>query len=219
MAFGMSARGQDHHSAPVPPRELTLGSDRVGSAPAERLLGSGSDRLLVLRSDLGWRPFVRLLFGDRDGAVAVLTRSLDGGWPVLVLPIDKVRAIVGPKTHLVYLPGHELQRRLRGLLGRALAVAPGSVRVYWPGLSTGSDPAAHPLVPILPDEPESGALAALRLNCDLTRRGIRNEIMLVEEVFAPRGCDTPRFARPSANSGGRLGGRRLTACPRTHRAG
>jgi hypothetical protein len=175
-----------------------------------------ADRLIVLRGELDWRPFVLLLLGERDEPVVVVTRSLDGRWPVL--PIPRVSAIVGAEAHLVHLSGRDLQVRLRGLLGRGLAVADGAVRVYWPGVSAGSDPADHPLVPILPDEPEEEALAALRLSFNLTRRGVRQEITLMQDVLEQQPYDAARVPR-QARKNNRSRERRLASCPPTPRAG
>jgi hypothetical protein len=185
----------------MPAHETRVGSVREGS------------RLVVLRSGADWGVLVGLLLGGRDEAVVVLARSVDG--PVPALPVEGVRDIVGPRAHLVYVPGCDLRLRLRGLLGRGLAVAAGSVRVYWPGLSAGSDPGEHPLVPVLPDEPERAALAAFRLSFDLSRCGVRQEIALMEDVFARGLYDAERLASSMVLGGGR----RLTSRPQVRRGG
>jgi hypothetical protein len=100
------------------------------------------------------------------------------------LAAERVRRLVGPDVRLYYVPGEHLLGRLQRALGAGLAVAAGCVRVFWPGLSRRSDPAAHPLVVLLEHESEHDALREFARVFDLSRPAVRAELRLIEDARA-----------------------------------
>jgi DNA-binding transcriptional ArsR family regulator len=96
---------------------------------------------------------------------------------------EEIRAIVGPDTH-VYFVDEMLLGPLREGLGRRLALTPGSARIWWPGLSTRSDPGDHPLVLALEGESRTDVLAELARQFDLSRPHVRRELKLIEDARA-----------------------------------
>jgi hypothetical protein len=136
--------------------------------------------LVVVRSEPGVWSLEDVLLSDRDAPVIVLTQSQDTLEPVLAP--EKVRAVAGEAAAIYYMPGDYLLEQLRRTLGSALAVSRGAVRTFWPGLSTRSDPADHPLVPILEGELEVDALAEFARQFDLSRPAVRQEIRLIEDA-------------------------------------
>jgi hypothetical protein len=153
-------------------------------APADdsaRSVNGEDVEAIVVGEEPGLRSMqAYLLAGDRQQPVVALTRSLDTGEPVLA-PGD-VRALVGAGPRIYYVPEEDLLDRLQERLGRALALPAGAVRVWWPGLSTGSDPGEHPLVLELDGEPESSLLAELARELELSRPLVRREIKLIEQT-------------------------------------
>jgi hypothetical protein len=153
-------------------------------APAGELAASASSEELdaiVVRDQPGVRSMqAHLLSDEREHPVVALTRSLDTGEPVLA-PGD-VRSLVGAGPRIYYIPAEQLLDRLEQGLGRALALPAGAVRVWWPGLSAGSDPGEHPLVLELDGEPESVLLAELAREFELSRPLVRREIKLIEQT-------------------------------------
>jgi hypothetical protein len=123
-----------------------------------------------------------LLGEHRDAPCIVLAQRCDDHAPVL--PPQRVRAIVGPEPRIYFITSDHLLRKLRMRLGSALMVSRGAVRIFWPGLSVQSEPFAHPLVPVLDDEPLESALAEVARQFDLSRPAVREELKLVEDARA-----------------------------------
>jgi hypothetical protein len=136
--------------------------------------------LHVVRTESGVWALEDFLLSERETPVVVLTQSEETLQPVL--PAEKIRMIVGPYAVIYYLPGEYLLSHLRVALGHGLAVARGSARIFWPGLSVESDPTDHPLVALLDGEREQDALAEFARQFDLSRPSVRREIKLIEDA-------------------------------------
>jgi hypothetical protein len=121
-----------------------------------------------------------LLSCDRQQPAIALTRSVDSDEPVLAP--EQVRAIVGPGPRIYYVSAEYLLRRLQGMLGRKLALPAGGARIWWPDLSTRSDPSEHPFVLALAGEPQSSMLVEFARQFDLSRPLVRREIKLIEDT-------------------------------------
>jgi hypothetical protein len=135
--------------------------------------------VIVVRSQTGMQSLEDFLLGERGAPVVVLSQSTDTFQPVL--SPGRIRAVIGPEGAVYYVPGEQLLRQLRAVLGHALALSRGTVRIFWPGLTIRSDPADHPLVPMLEGEPEEDALAEFARQFDLSRPRVRSEIKLIED--------------------------------------
>jgi hypothetical protein len=118
--------------------------------------------------------------GDRREPVVGLARLDEIDEPVL--DPQRVREVVGVGPRIYYVPGEYLLRGLQGMLGQRLALQAVSARVWWPCLSTGSDPAAHPLVFALDSESQADMLAEFASRFDLSRPHVRSEIALIEDA-------------------------------------
>ncbi len=139
--------------------------------------------VIVVRSPQALREMEAHLFsGGRVHPVVGITRLAEANLPVLAP--EQVRAIVGGGPRIYYLPGGYLQRRLQGVLGRALALPAGGVRVWWPPLGTRSDPEAHPFVLALDSESQAQMLAEFARRFDLSRPLVRCELALIEDIRA-----------------------------------
>jgi hypothetical protein len=124
-----------------------------------------------------------LLSSDREQPVVALTQSLESEEPVLAA--TDVRVVVGPDPQIYYVPEEQLLQDLQGVLGRSLALPRGSARVWWPGLSSRSDPSDHPLVLELDGEPDGHMLAELARQIDDTRRLAEHQLaQALEQVEA-----------------------------------
>jgi len=143
--------------------------------------GEGED-WVVVHGNPDARSLETCIFGDRDYPVVALAPSLTTEEPVIVP--DAIREIVGPHARIYFIPGDYQLNRLQGVLGRKLAPARGAARIWWPGLSTCSDPEDHPLVQCLEGESESAALEEFARCFDLSRPRVRHEIKLIEDVRA-----------------------------------
>jgi hypothetical protein len=135
---------------------------------------------VVVRSEAEIEQLEELLFGARSMPAVVLTQSQETLQPVL--PPQEVRAIVGPAAAIFYIPGERLLRRLAEALGRPLAVYRGAARVFWPELSSDSDPGDHPLIMILDGELEREALQEFARQFDLSRPNVRREVRMIEDA-------------------------------------
>ncbi|HSZ05217.1 MAG TPA: hypothetical protein VK778_08445 [Solirubrobacteraceae bacterium] len=143
--------------------------------------GGGGVGVIAVRGRPGLRSLgAYLLSGEREHPAVAIARSLDADEPVLA-PGD-VRAIVGADPQIYYLPGEEMLVGLRGVLGGALALPAGGVRVWWPGLSVDSDPGGHPSVLALDGEPQASVLAQFAREFDLSRPRVRQEIRVIEDL-------------------------------------
>jgi hypothetical protein len=96
---------------------------------------------------------------------------------------EEIRPIVGPHTRICFVD-EALLDRLREDLGRKLTLMPGAVRIWWPELSTRSDPGDHPLVLALEGEARTDVLAELARQFDLSRPHVRRELKLIEDARA-----------------------------------
>jgi hypothetical protein len=118
----------------------------------------------------------------REQPVAALTLDADG---VPVLAFADVRAVVGAGVRIYLIAGEdELLDELRATLGPALALDRGAARVWWPGAGPRCDPADHPLVLALEDEPSAVTIEELALQVDLTRPRVRAHVRLIEDARA-----------------------------------
>jgi hypothetical protein len=144
-------------------------------------VGGGVVRPIVVRGEPGLRGMVAyLLSGRRRRPVVALTRSLSTGEPVLMA--SAVRAVVGPGSRIYYVSREHLLRGLREVLGRRLALPAGGVRVWWPGLSVGSDPSEHPFALELDGESARDMLGEFAREFELSRPRVRQEVAVIEEV-------------------------------------
>jgi hypothetical protein len=121
------------------------------------------------------------ILGPRVGPVVGLALDDDG---VPVLACADVRAVVGAGVRIYLLASDDLLCELRDELGPRLALDRGSVRVWWPGAEARCDPADHPLVHALEDEPCAATLEEFALQFDLTRPRVRAQIKLIEDARA-----------------------------------
>jgi hypothetical protein len=126
----------------------------------------------LVRSTRDLRSFEAYLLGHRDRPVIALTPSRSGG-PVLA-PQD-VRRIVGARCAIYLIRGEHLLRRLQGVLGSPLTVRLGEARIWWPGLTTRSDPADHPSVQPAEGGDPQDTLAEFARQFDLSRPSVRAE--------------------------------------------
>jgi hypothetical protein len=118
----------------------------------------------------------------RAQPVVALTLDADG---VPVLTFADVRAVVGAGVRIYLIAGEdELLHELRATLGPALALDRGAARVWWPGAGPRCDPADHPLVLALEDEPSAVTLEELALQFDLSRPRVREQVRLIEDTRA-----------------------------------
>ncbi len=160
------------------------GSSPGIEASAERgAVPAGGERgeLVVVASKRALASMEAHLFSrDRRQPVVGLARSLDSAGSVLTA--DDVRAIVGPGPRIYYLPEKDMRRRLRNVLGSALELPAGGVRVWWPRLSRDSEGGEHPLVLGLDGEPEANLLAEFERQFHLSHPVVRREIRLIEEL-------------------------------------
>jgi hypothetical protein len=135
---------------------------------------------VLVSDERGLSRLERVLLGGQGSASVVLTRSRYGSGPVL--PLQDIRAVLGVEPRIYFVSEDRLLSRLRVRLGSALAVNRGAVRIFWPGLALRSDSLAHPLVPVLDDEPLERSLAELARRFDLSRPTVRSEIRLIEDA-------------------------------------
>jgi hypothetical protein len=157
----------------------------TGSAAvmSERTTPAGGEGigLIAVRGRADLRSLgAHLLAGEREHPVVGIARSLEVDEPVLAS--DDVRVIVGAGPRIYYLPGEEMLLGLHGVLGSALALPAGGVRVWWPGLSVDSDPGDHPSVLALDGEPAASVLAQFAREFDLSRPRVRQEIRMIEDL-------------------------------------
>lgn len=136
---------------------------------------------MIVRSQQALRGMEADLRSDRRVHPVVGLASLEEiNEPVLAA--QRVREIVGVGPRIYYVRGAYLLRCLRGMLGGSLALPAGGARVWWPGIATRCDPAAHPLVLALDSESQADMLAEFARQIDLSRPLVRVEIALIEDV-------------------------------------
>ncbi len=152
---------------------------RVRACASAGAVSAVDGGVIVVRSQQALREMqAHLLSGERGCPVVGLSRLEEVNGPVLAA--EQVRAIVGAGPRVYYLPGEYLLRRLQVVLGRRLALPAAGVRVWWPALSTRSDPGDHPFVLVLDSESQAGMLAQFARRFELSRPVVRREIALVE---------------------------------------
>jgi hypothetical protein len=137
---------------------------------------------IVVRGSAELRSLEAYILGERQHPAIGLTPSPTTGTPAFAP--SAIRKLVGPGARIYFIPGTFLLRRLEGVLGRQLAPAAGAARIWWPGLSTRSDPEDHPLVLRLEDESDESALEEFVRCFDLSRPRVRREIQLIEDARA-----------------------------------
>lgn len=176
----MSSASESRVGAPRPAVPVSRSPAACVQAAASRDPTTSSP-VVVLRNTQDLRSFEAYLFGERDRPVVALARLRSGG-PV-VAP-EEVRAIVGPRCAIYLIKGEHLLRRLGEILGAKLTVRLGQARVWWPGLTTRSDPADHPVVQPVEGDGPLEVLAEFARTFDLSRPHVRAEIRLVEDARA-----------------------------------
>jgi hypothetical protein len=150
---------------------------KQGAVPA----GGERGELVVVASKRALGGMEAHLFsGDRRQPVVGLARSLDSARSLL--SADDVRAIVGPGPRIYYLSEEGMRRRLCNMLGAALQLPDGCVRVWWPGLSRDSHGGEHPVVLGLDGEPEANVLAEFERGFHLSHPVVRREITVIEDL-------------------------------------
>lgn len=142
----------------------------------------GAPSRILVRTAQDLQSFEAHLLGGRDRPAVALTPSVDPSVPVLA-PED-VRAVVGPRCGIYVIDGEHLLRRLESILGTSLAVPLGAARIWWPGLTTRSDPADHPLVQPVEGESPGEVIAELARQFDLSRPRVREQIKLIDDARA-----------------------------------
>lgn len=118
-----------------------------------------------------------LLSSDRD-QLAVALMPIESNW----LEPSDVRAIVGPAPR-IYLVRGQFLLRLQRIPG-ALALQSGSARIWWPGLTSDSDPADHPIVLPLAGESQQAVLDEFTGALDLSRPTVRKEIKRLQGALS-----------------------------------
>jgi hypothetical protein len=149
---------------------LSLHSTLIGERPA---IIEEEHALLDLEA--------RLL--DPDRAQPVVAIALYEDTDETALWHQELRPILGPETQIRFI-AEELLGRLREGLGRKLALSPESARIWWPGLSSRSDPGDHPLVLALDGERRTDVIAEIARQFDLSRPHVRRELKLIEDARA-----------------------------------
>ena len=138
--------------------------------------------VVVVRSKAVMRSFEAYLFAEREQPVVGVARSLDSDEPAIAAEV--LRSVVGPEPRIYYIPNEYMLRRLSYTVGQELCLTVGAARVWWPGLSTRSDPGDHPLVVALESERAAATLEELARSFDLSRPRVRTELKLLEGALA-----------------------------------
>jgi hypothetical protein len=144
--------------------------------PAEPLVVRGQASLLSMTT--------HLLLAERAHPVIGLASSLSDGESAVLAP-SNIYEITGPSVRIYLLPDEDVLGELEAVLGRRLTLTPGAARIWWPGLTTRSDPADHPLVlPLEGGESEADVLAEFMCQFRLSEPHVRREIKSIEEMRA-----------------------------------
>jgi transcriptional regulator with XRE-family HTH domain len=137
----------------------------------------------IMLDDAGLDDLVaELRSPERVYAVVGVAWSLDGGGPVLAA--SEIRRVVEPAARVYLIPSDELLRELRSRLRPKLALTPGAIRIWWPGVKQRSDPGDHPLVVPLEGERPEDVLAEFARQFHLSRPDVRREIQQIEDARA-----------------------------------
>jgi DNA-binding transcriptional ArsR family regulator len=101
-----------------------------------------------------------------------------------VLSPERARAALGGEADVYAIADESWLEDLSEALGLRLALRPGAMRIYWPGLTAESSAAEHPLVSAVAEGPEQELLEELARAFDLSRPRVRAHVATVEEVRA-----------------------------------
>ena len=139
---------------------------------------------IVVEDELGVQALLDHLLDPRrvDVVVALAPSFDDEDEPVI--PVREVRAIVGARARLYKLLGEFPLQRLEEELGAHLTLCSDAARIWWPGLTRGSDPGDHPLVMALDGESLAATLGEFARQFDLSRPHVRREIRVLEDLLA-----------------------------------
>src|SRR5271166_4398421 len=115
------------------------------ATPARKALVDRIEELGVIEvgTKQAFSDLVGYLLGDRTQPAIGLT--LMEGAEMTVLPPRAVRVVVGPEPRIYAVRKAYFLRRLNKALG-SCGMGVGQARIWWPGLTTDSDPRDHPLV-------------------------------------------------------------------------
>ena len=89
---------------------------------------------------------------------------------------------MGREARVYFVAWEFLLARLEGALGPRLALRADALRVWWPGLSTRSDPGDHPEVHVIDAETAEELLDVFGLAFDLSRPRFAGAIALNSEM-------------------------------------
>jgi hypothetical protein len=164
-------------------RESSARGDEQGSSGGRPPARGGEDGdCVVVLSKAELRSLEAYILGEREHPVVALTPSLM--MPEPAFAPGAIREIVGPGARIYFIPGTFMLHRLQDALGRRLAPAAGTARIWWPGFNLGSDPREHPLVQRLEGESDESAVEEFARCFDLSRPRVRREIELIEDARA-----------------------------------
>jgi hypothetical protein len=161
------------------------GADRESvSALDEALAGAGAEasdpNYFVVRGTQDVERLSRDILGDREDPVVGLTHRVSVQEPVL--RCRDVRTVVGAGVRVYLLADEQVLGGLRKLLGSALRLDAGSIRIWWPGASPGCNPAEHPQVIGLQDEDYLDTLAQFAQEYHLSRPLVRAHVSVIEDA-------------------------------------
>ncbi len=142
--------------------------------------GQTSSTVVIADEEAFQRVIGGLFDPFREIPYVLVTRGTGDRAPAL--PLQSIRDALGPIPRIYFIATGSLLRKLRARLGSGLMVNHGAVRIFWPGVTLESDPYAHPLVPVLEDEPVEATLQELARRFDLSRPRVRAEIRLIEDA-------------------------------------
>jgi len=150
-----------------------------GDGPSGSIGGLG---VVEVQTEPELLSLVEYVLGDRCQPVIALASM--GQAHMAVLPPRGVRAIIGSAPPIYVIRCAYLLGRLADALGGALALTAGAARIWWPGLSTASDPLDHPLVVQMESERADSLLEEFALQFDLSRPRVRVAIKALDDVRA-----------------------------------
>jgi hypothetical protein len=162
------------------------GHRRSVSALDEALAGVGAEasdpNYFVVDGTRDVERLSRDILGDREDPVVGLTHRVSVCEPVL--RCSDVRTVVGVGVRVYLLADEQVLAGLRKLLGSALRLDGGSIRIWWPGATPGCDPTAHPQVVGLPDEDYLDTLGQFAHEYHLSRPLVRAHVCVIEDARA-----------------------------------
>ena len=137
--------GQTHGVSPV--SSSPTFASRTAESDAQSADGNETDdaNCIELSSESGCSALSKaILDPDRDYPIVCLTARPGERHPAL--PAAAVREIAGPEIPIHFIHTGPLTRYLSRLLPPRFDLWGGAARVWWPGVSTHSDPLEHPLI-------------------------------------------------------------------------